>query len=41
MYASRPSIEYEGQIETVYVASGNLRINMSTPQLNPIVTIGD
>ena len=41
MYASRPSIEYEGQIETVYVASGNLRIRMSTPQLNPIVTIGD
>ena len=41
MYASRPSIENEGQIETVYVASGNLRIRMSTPQLNPIVTIGD
>jgi hypothetical protein len=41
MYASRPSIEYAGQIETVYVASGNLRIRMSTPQLNPIVTIGD
>jgi len=41
MYAFRPSIEYEGQIETVYVASGNLRIRMSTPQLNPIVTIGD
>lgn len=41
MYASRPSIETPGSIETVYVASGNLRIKMSTPQFSPTTVIGD
>jgi hypothetical protein len=41
MYASRPSIETPGSLETVYVASGNLRIKMSTPQFSPTTVIGD
>jgi hypothetical protein len=41
LYASRPSLVTPGATETVYIASGNLKITMAEQSLNPIVTIGD
>lgn len=41
LYASRPSLVTPGATETVYIASGNLKIMMAEQSLNPIVTIGD